>query len=70
MSQDLGEITDFKVVQVTDTTNSVTMQKEAFKHCIEDLLKADLNAVANLGVVCWVHATPLPGTTGKILLTY
>ena len=65
MSQDSGEIIDFKVVQVTDTTNSVAMEKEAFKYCIEDLLKADLNAVANLGVICWVRANPLPGLTGK-----
>ena len=43
MSPDARDTIAFKVVQVTETTSSVAMEKEAFKHCIEDLLKADMN---------------------------
>ena len=37
MSQDQGEIINFNVVQVTETTSFVAMEKEAFKQCLQDL---------------------------------
>ena len=37
MLQESGEIVDFRVVQVTETTSSVAMEKETFRHCIDGL---------------------------------
>ena len=38
MAQKTGEILNFYVVQVTETTSSVAMEKEVFKRCVEDLI--------------------------------
>ena len=49
MLQKIGEIIDFQVVQVTETTSSVAMEKEAFRRCINGVRDAGLNVsvVAN-----------------------
>lgn len=42
MLQGTGEIIDFRVVQVTETTSSVAMEKEAFRRCIDGVRDAGL----------------------------
>ena len=42
MSQKNIEIVDFNLVQVTETSSSVAMVKESFKHCMTDLNAAEL----------------------------
>jgi hypothetical protein len=39
MVQDTGEILHFQVVQVTETTSSVAMEKEGSTRCLDDLLQ-------------------------------
>ena len=60
MTQESGEFVDFHIVQVTETTSSVAMEKEAFKRCIEDLQNADLDVQiiatdhhAGIAALCW-----------------
>ena len=38
MAQKTGEILNFRVVQVTEATSSVAMEKEGFKRCVDDLI--------------------------------
>lgn len=43
MSEDSGEIVNFKIVQVTETNSSVAMEKEACKRCIDELIAEPLS---------------------------
>ena len=38
MPQKTGEILNFRVVQVTEATSSVAMEKEGFQRCVDDLI--------------------------------
>ena len=38
MAQKTGEILNFRVVQITEATSSVAMEKEGFKRRVDDLI--------------------------------
>lgn len=43
LSLESREVIDFSLVQVTETTSSVAMEKEGFQRCMQKLDKADIN---------------------------
>ena len=43
MLQESGEILNYHIVQVTETTSSVAMEKEGFKRCLDDLIAVGFN---------------------------